>query len=268
MTVGTLVLLRHGESEWNAKNLFTGWVDVDLTAKGEAEARRGGELLREHGLLPDVVHTSVLRRAIRTAELALHAADRQWIAGAPVMAAQRAPLRRAAGQEQEADPGGVRRGAVHALAPVVRHAAAADRRRRRVVAGRRPALRDPAARADAAHRVPQGRPAAHCCRTGTTRSCRTCSPAARCWSPRTATRCARWSSTSTASPTRRSPGSTSRPASRCATTSTRRCARSPPGGTYLDPEAAEGGGRRRRQPGPLSLRRPGRPGPVPGPARR
>ncbi|MFI6824718.1 phosphoglyceromutase [Micromonospora sp. NPDC050187] len=79
-TVGTLVLLRHGESDWNAKNLFTGWVDVDLTAKGEAEARRGGELLREHDLLPDVVHTSLLRRAIRTSELALHAADRHWIA--------------------------------------------------------------------------------------------------------------------------------------------------------------------------------------------
>src|SRR5437764_8097051 len=79
MTIGTLVLLRHGESEWNAKNLFTGWVDVDLSAQGEAEARRGGELLRVRGLLPDVVHTSVLRRAIRTAELALHAADRQWI---------------------------------------------------------------------------------------------------------------------------------------------------------------------------------------------
>jgi len=78
MTV-TLILLRHGESEWNAKNLFTGWVDVDLTAAGEAEARRGGELLREQGLLPDVVHTSVLRRAIRSGELALHAADRQWI---------------------------------------------------------------------------------------------------------------------------------------------------------------------------------------------
>ena len=76
---GTLVLLRHGESEWNAKNLFTGWVDVDLNAKGESEARRGGELLKEHGLLPDVVHTSVLRRAIRTCEIALHAADRQWI---------------------------------------------------------------------------------------------------------------------------------------------------------------------------------------------
>jgi 2,3-bisphosphoglycerate-dependent phosphoglycerate mutase len=79
MTVGTLVLLRHGESDWNAKNLFTGWVDVDLTAKGEAEARRGGELLKENDLLPDVVHTSVLRRATRTSELALHAADRHWI---------------------------------------------------------------------------------------------------------------------------------------------------------------------------------------------
>ena len=79
MTAHTLILLRHGESDWNQKNLFTGWVDVDLTAKGEAEARRGGELLREHGLLPDVVHTSVLRRAIRTAEIALHTADRHWI---------------------------------------------------------------------------------------------------------------------------------------------------------------------------------------------
>jgi 2,3-bisphosphoglycerate-dependent phosphoglycerate mutase len=79
MTVGTLVLLRHGESEWNAKNLFTGWVDVDLTAKGETEARRGGYLMREQGLLPDVVHTSVLRRAIRTHEISLHAAERSWI---------------------------------------------------------------------------------------------------------------------------------------------------------------------------------------------
>ncbi len=79
MSLGTLVLLRHGESEWNAKNLFTGWVDVDLSPRGEDEARRGGELLREAGLLPDVVHTSVLRRAIRTADIALDVADRQWI---------------------------------------------------------------------------------------------------------------------------------------------------------------------------------------------
>ena len=76
---GTLVLLRHGESEWNKANLFTGWVDVPLSEKGRAEAARGGELLAEHGLLPDVLHTSVLKRAITTAELALAAADRQWI---------------------------------------------------------------------------------------------------------------------------------------------------------------------------------------------
>ncbi|MEO6880051.1 MAG: phosphoglyceromutase [Mycobacteriaceae bacterium] len=75
----TLVLLRHGESQWNALNLFTGWVDVALTEKGRAEAVRGGELLREHDLLPDVLHTSLLRRAIISADLALDAADRLWI---------------------------------------------------------------------------------------------------------------------------------------------------------------------------------------------
>jgi 2,3-bisphosphoglycerate-dependent phosphoglycerate mutase len=75
----TLVLLRHGESEWNAKNLFTGWVDVGLTEKGRAEAARGGTLLRDAGVLPDVLHTSLLRRAIRTAELALEAAELSWL---------------------------------------------------------------------------------------------------------------------------------------------------------------------------------------------
>ncbi|MFZ0324040.1 MAG: phosphoglyceromutase [Actinomycetes bacterium] len=75
----TLVLLRHGESDWNAKNLFTGWVDVDLTDQGVEQAVRGGELLAERHYLPDVVHTSVMRRAIRTANLALEAADRSWI---------------------------------------------------------------------------------------------------------------------------------------------------------------------------------------------
>ncbi len=75
----TLILLRHGESEWNQKNLFTGWVDVDLTPEGEAEGRRGGELLASHDLLPGVVHTSLLRRAIRTADITLEVADRHWI---------------------------------------------------------------------------------------------------------------------------------------------------------------------------------------------
>ncbi len=74
-----LILLRHGESEWNAKNLFTGWVDVKLSQKGEAEAKRGGELLKQKGLLPDLVHTSLLRRAIQTANLALDTCDRHWI---------------------------------------------------------------------------------------------------------------------------------------------------------------------------------------------
>jgi 2,3-bisphosphoglycerate-dependent phosphoglycerate mutase len=77
--MSTLILLRHGESQWNAKNLFTGWVDVDVNEKGAAEAKRGGELLAESGLLPDVVHTSVLRRAINTAQIALGACDRHWI---------------------------------------------------------------------------------------------------------------------------------------------------------------------------------------------
>jgi len=79
MADSTLILLRHGESEWNALNLFTGWVDVDLTEKGRVEAARGGELLVEHGVLPDVLYTSVLRRAITTANLALDKADRLWI---------------------------------------------------------------------------------------------------------------------------------------------------------------------------------------------
>ncbi|MDF2575225.1 MAG: phosphoglyceromutase [Agromyces sp.] len=75
----TLILLRHGQSQWNELNLFTGWVDVRLTEQGKAEAKRGGELLAEAGLLPDVVHTSLLSRAIQTANIALDAADRLWI---------------------------------------------------------------------------------------------------------------------------------------------------------------------------------------------
>jgi 2,3-bisphosphoglycerate-dependent phosphoglycerate mutase len=75
----TLVLLRHGESEWNALNLFTGWVDVDLSDKGREEAVHGGRLIREAGLTPDVLHTSLLRRAIRTSQLALEEADLMWL---------------------------------------------------------------------------------------------------------------------------------------------------------------------------------------------
>jgi 2,3-bisphosphoglycerate-dependent phosphoglycerate mutase len=75
----TLVLLRHGESEWNLANLFTGWVDVDLTEKGRAEATRGGGLMLDAGVLPTVLHTSLQVRAIRTAELALDAMRRTWL---------------------------------------------------------------------------------------------------------------------------------------------------------------------------------------------
>jgi len=75
----TLVLLRHGQSRWNLENRFTGWVDVDLTPQGEAEAIRGGELIREAGIAFDRGFASVLTRAIRTAWLALAAADQAWI---------------------------------------------------------------------------------------------------------------------------------------------------------------------------------------------
>lgn len=74
-----LILLRHGHSEWNAKNLFTGWVDVDLNDQGRAEAARGGELLAENDALPDVLYTSLLKRAINTANIALDRANRGWI---------------------------------------------------------------------------------------------------------------------------------------------------------------------------------------------
>lgn len=77
--MSTLVLLRHGESEWNRQNRFTGWQDVDLTEIGEAQARAGGQRMLEAGFEPDVVHTSLQKRAIRTANLALEVLDRLWI---------------------------------------------------------------------------------------------------------------------------------------------------------------------------------------------
>jgi 2,3-bisphosphoglycerate-dependent phosphoglycerate mutase len=77
--MGTLVLLRHGESEWNAQGRFTGWVDVGLSEKGVAEAGYGGRLLAQAEIRVDVAHTSVLKRAIQTANIALEAADLQWI---------------------------------------------------------------------------------------------------------------------------------------------------------------------------------------------
>ena len=75
----TLVLLRHGQSAWNLENRFTGWVDVNLTAQGEAEAAQGGAVMRAEGLRFDVAHTSMLTRAIRTQQLALGAMDQRYI---------------------------------------------------------------------------------------------------------------------------------------------------------------------------------------------
>jgi len=77
--VPTLILLRHGQSEWNEKDLFTGWTDVDLTARGEEEARAGGRALAAAGITPTIVHTSLLTRAIRTANLALEELGALWI---------------------------------------------------------------------------------------------------------------------------------------------------------------------------------------------
>ena len=183
----TLVLLRHGESEWNAKNLFTGWVDVPLNDKGRTEAPRGGRAdgrgrraarrAAHLGAAPGDHHRAAGARRLRAA----------LDPGAPLLAAQRAPLRRPAGQGQEGDAGGVRRGAVHALAPVLRHPAAEARRRRRVVAGRRRAVRRPARRDRAADRVPGRRHRPDAALLVRRASCPTCAPAARRASPRTAT---------------------------------------------------------------------------------
>ena len=198
--MASLVLLRHGESDWNEKNLFTGWVDVDLSAAGEAEARRGGELLRR-------ARPAARRRAhLAAASRDPHRADRArrrrpaLDPGAPLLAAQRAALRRAAGQGQGRRTRRVRRGAVHALAPLVRRAAAAARRRTtstaRSATRATPTCSRPCRRTECLKDVVDRmlpywydaivpdlrRPAS-------------------CWSPRTATRCARWSSTWTACPT-------------------------------------------------------------------
>jgi len=75
----TLILLRHGNSDWNTRNLFTGWVDVELSDQGRAEAKRAGELIAAYEKRPDIQYTSRLKRAIHTADIALAVADRDWI---------------------------------------------------------------------------------------------------------------------------------------------------------------------------------------------
>ena len=123
-----LVLLRHGQSEWNAAGIFTGWENAHLTARGELEAARAGALLAGHGVLPAFVHTSLQRRTIRTADLALAAADRDWI---PVRRSWRLNGRHYGalqGRNKAEVTPGVRRAAGPALAPLLRcHAAAGHR---------------------------------------------------------------------------------------------------------------------------------------------
>ena len=136
-----LILLRHGRSEWNRLNLFTGWTDVDLDAGGEAEALEAGRLLAtEEGLDLRVVHTSVLTRAIRTAEISLHAAGRSWL---PVRRSWRLNERHygdltGKDKKETADAFGAEQ--VHALAAQLRRPAAAAARRRPARQRERPAL--------------------------------------------------------------------------------------------------------------------------------
>ena len=142
----TLILLRHGQSDWNEKNLFTGWVDVPLTEQGRRRPCAAASCSPRPGCCPDVLHTSLLKRAIHTAQSGPRGGRPPWIPVKRGLAPQRAPLRRAAGQGQGPDPRGVRRGAVHALAPL----ATTPRRRCSPTTpsspGRRPALRRPGRR--------------------------------------------------------------------------------------------------------------------------
>ena len=210
----TLILLRHGESTWNALNQFTGWVDVPLSEKGTAEAIRGGTLLTEAGVLPDVLHTSLLRRAITTANLALDEADRHWI---PVRRTWRLNERhygdlqgkdkkqtlQTYGEEQfmlwrrsyDTPPPPISDTNEYSQADDPRYAELGDD------APKTECLADVVARMESYLYGPifddlQGRQAP-------------------CWWPRTATRCGPWSRCSTGSATRASPRSTCRPASRC-----------------------------------------------------
>jgi 2,3-bisphosphoglycerate-dependent phosphoglycerate mutase len=95
-----LVIIRHGESEWNKLNLFTGWTDVDLTDTGRAEAAAGGKALKEQGYDFDVCYTSLLKRAIHTLNIVLDQMDRAWLPVHKTLAPQRASLRRAARPQQ------------------------------------------------------------------------------------------------------------------------------------------------------------------------
>ena len=150
-----LIVLRHGQSEWNAAGVFTGWENAYLTAQGELEAAHAGVLLAEHGVLPDFVHTSLLRRTIRTAEL-------RWppsTATGSRCAGPGGSTGAITGRSRQAQGRGDRavwRAAGHRLAAVLRRGAAADRCRRR---GARPPIRGigPCRRRAAARRIARGR---------------------------------------------------------------------------------------------------------------
>ena len=116
-----LVLLRHGQSAWNLENLFTGWIDVRPDRAGRGRSAPGRRRISlAPASLPDILHTSLQVRAIRTAELALHECGRSWIPGAAVVAVERTALRRAPGQGQEGDRRAVRRRQGEGVAPLLR----------------------------------------------------------------------------------------------------------------------------------------------------
>ena len=238
-----LLLLRHGESVWNEQGLFTGWVDVGLSERGSREAVHAGELLAARDLLPDVVHTSLLRRAIRTTELALEAAGREWI---PVARSWRLNERHyGALQGKSKEQTRLEYGDEQYM--LWRRSYDVRRRRSR----RPPTLPPHVTRGmQGWHPTPCRIPSVWrmssfaCSRTGTTRSSPICSTRGSSSCRRTATLCERSSSTSTGSPTRRSPSSPAdgRAAPLRAERGLRPLGRVDPrfgvSGTYLDLDAA------------------------------
>ncbi len=167
MSTGKLLLLRHGQSIWNLENLFTGWVDVDLSEQGRLEAQEAGRLLKAEGIAFDIAFTSVLKRAIRTLWIALDEMDMMWLPVERTLAAERAPLRRAAGPQQDADRRKARRGAGEDLAAQLRHPAAAAAADGPGPSALRPPLRG-RARGRAARPPNRSRTRWHaCCRSGT-----------------------------------------------------------------------------------------------------
>ena len=251
-----LVLLRHGESTWNKENRFTGWTDVDLSERGRAEAQEAGRLLREGGFVFDEAYTSVLKRAICTLGIALEVLDQLWIPVTKTLAAQRAPLRRAARAEQSRDPGQARGGPNQDLASELRHSPATIATRRRTPAVARSTLRRALSGGTAGHRVAQGYrralPAllARDDRAGDPVGQARAHRRARQQPPRA------WSSISTTSPTPTSSSATSRPASRSSTNWTTISSRS---------AATTSGMRRRPKPRRRVLRIRRRPADKPSP---